>query len=107
MMVFSSSSSDSYGKPVDIWSFGMIAYEMVTLELPYASMKAHEAVTYIQKGERPSIPPSATGLPLPEDLPSYQPIVDVITRCAVFDPSARPLAAELCVMIEDKMREVR
>lgn len=44
-----------YDKKVDVFSFGMILYEMIEGEPPLASYEPYEAARYVADGHRPSI----------------------------------------------------
>ena len=105
-LAFSSSGvdvSEKYSMPADIWSFGMIAYEILTLQLPYAVLKINEAVERISAGKRPEIPPLPGGFPTEEDLEGYGPVVEIIEKTAVFDPAQRMSAGELLSLLEGKI----
>ena len=71
-----------YTLKADIWSYAMVSYELLTLQLPYGNFHMTDAISRIQKvclffavvgsycfsllfsqGERPPIPPSDGGLP--------------------------------------------
>jgi len=95
--------SEKYSMPADIWSFGMITYEILTLQLPYAVLKINDAVERISAGKRPDIPPLSGGFPTEEDLDGYEPVVEIIERTAVGDPSQRLTAEQLLSQLESKV----
>lgn len=105
-LAFSSSGDDmseKYSMPADIWSFGMVTYEILTLQLPYAVLKLYEAVDRISAGKKPDIPPLTGGFPTEEDLEGYEPVLEIIEKTAVFEPEKRPTAIDLLSMIESKI----
>ncbi|MGZ5968767.1 MAG: protein kinase, partial [Polyangiales bacterium] len=66
----------------DLWSFGVIAYELVTGKFPFASPPVLEALA-----GRHVPRPDFAGLPAD--------IALVLARCCDEDPAARPTATEV------------
>ena len=84
-----------YGERVDIWSLGMLLFELLTLELPYGcdQFVDFELLTAIANGVRPSFP---TGYY--NDAPfvnEWKPVIDLFVACTHLDPTRRPSAAAL------------
>jgi serine/threonine protein kinase len=71
-------------RPSDVFAFGLIAYEVLTGSLPYEGSAALRAL----KGETYAAPPSIRARCPMLDVA----IADVIDRCLLADPEARPLA---------------
>ncbi len=68
----------------DIFSFGMVLFELITKTVPYGDKSAEQIIHYLNKGERPSIPSDA-----PEKF------VKPMQRCWSENPSERPSAKQL------------
>jgi len=67
-------------KKCDLFSYGMILFEVFAHEIPYADLHDNVEVLFsITRGERPSIPPT---------LPPY--LHDLIKKCWEEDPKLRP-----------------
>jgi hypothetical protein len=97
LMTSRSKNEGCYTYPADIWSLGVVGFELVTLRLPYASLKHTEAVDYILKGQRP---------PLPSETPSeYEQILELLNKCTVLNPEERPTGVDLCESISRMIME--
>jgi serine/threonine protein kinase len=80
-----------YTFKVDIWSFGMVLYEMLVLCIPYKGISEEEILSYISKGFRPSIP---TDLPHLHNT-DYKELISLYEYCATADATQRPTTSEL------------
>jgi hypothetical protein len=83
-----------YNTKIDIWAFGMVLFELLTLDIPYRreGLNRFAIPAYIAEGNRPQLPP---------DLPtSFAPIVKLFRRCSEAAPSGRPTAKELVASID-------
>lgn len=76
----------TYDEKIDMWSFGMLLVEMVTLNPPYHGISTQEATQYIRNG----IPPSLDAIP---EIDSS--ILNLIYSCLKKLPSQRPSANEV------------
>ena len=77
-----------YGPLVDVYSFGIVMYEIATGQMPYhdfdaqfnnGEIQAHELLDLIAEGTRPAVPP---GIP--------PPYLALMCRCWSGVPSERP-----------------
>jgi serine/threonine protein kinase len=85
---------DSYSTASDVWSFGVICWELVTMQLPYENMNAirvaHE-VAY-----------NGLKLRLPPSLATERPVLAAMIRsCWATAPADRPSFDELMAILED------
>jgi len=102
-MIVDPTVNSPYTVKADIWSFAMITYEVLTLQLPYGNLQMPDAVSRIRQGIRPPVPPSPDGLPDADSIELYEPVLDVFEKCSVFDEHERPTAKELCELIHRKL----
>lgn len=94
----SDDAAPAYDERVDIWSVGMILYELLTLELPYArDENKHtwfELSGVIQSGQRPSLPSGYLSKR------SWQPVCQIFSDCTQLDAAQRPTAATLLARLD-------
>jgi serine/threonine protein kinase len=80
-----------YNNKADVFSFGIVLWELLTGKVPYADMTPLQAaVGVVQKGLRP---------PIPSTCPA--PLAAVIQECWERDPEARPAFDVLKVRLEE------
>jgi serine/threonine protein kinase len=86
--------SKGYNTKVDIWAFGMVLFELITLDIPYRleGLTRFAIPAYIAEGNRPQLPPDTP--------PTFAPIVKLFNRCSEAAPSARPTAKELVASLD-------
>ena len=75
----------AYDSKVDVYSFGVMLYEIVTGQLALRHLNQYQVLPFILRGKRPVIPDEV--LPFTRSL---------ITRCWSGDPSERPSFSEIC-----------
>eukprot|EP01117_Protostelium_nocturnum_P018843 TRINITY_DN7967_c0_g1_i1.p1 TRINITY_DN7967_c0_g1~~TRINITY_DN7967_c0_g1_i1.p1 ORF type:complete len:1128 (+),score=398.43 TRINITY_DN7967_c0_g1_i1:226-3609(+) len=77
-----SKSKVGYTVQADIWSFGMLIIELLTLKTPYHQYAQMEIPDLIMKGIQPKIPPITD--------PAIAPIINIMNRCLNMEPTQRP-----------------
>lgn len=86
------------GKKSDIFSFGMVLYEMLTLRTPWKKKNMTDVYMRLSKGERPEWPKNGDA-----DFLAAVPevIVNLVENCWAQDPKRRPNAEELFESLDE------
>lgn len=83
-------SYTKYEKPVDVYAFGMIVYEIMTLNLPFHDIKNDfQAFMAVLDGRRPEF-----------NVPVGEAYRNLIERCWDHDPSKRPTFEQIVYELE-------
>ncbi|KAI8561231.1 hypothetical protein RHMOL_Rhmol04G0322400 [Rhododendron molle] len=107
---------DMYGLEVDIWSFGCLLLELLTLQVPFSGLSESQIHDLLQMGKRPPLTDEleeALGLPddpamaqssteprIPEvELEITRFLVDIYNKCTQNNPTDRPTANNLYDML--------
>ena len=86
----------SYTQKVDVYSFGIVLWELITGLLPFQNMTAVQAAfAVVNKGVRPTIPIDC--LPV---------LSDIMTCCWDSDPNNRPTFSQVVKMLEAAETEI-
>lgn len=86
-----------YGRAADVFSFGILLWELLTGMVPYQDLTPLQAaVGVVQKGLRPIIPPNTPGS-----------LAAIMTTCWARDPSQRPSFEELREQLDELMESTR
>lgn len=72
-------SSNKYDNKVDVYSYGMILYEMVMNRIPFQGMKPIEITMSLKKGKRPQLTEEGN-----------ESIIKLIKKCWKQNPASRP-----------------
>lgn len=85
-----------YTQKVDVYSFGIVLWELITGMLPYHNLTdVQAAFAVVNKGIRPAVPDDC--LPV---------LNEIMTRCWDVDPQVRPPFSEVVKMLEKAETEV-
>jgi len=76
-----------YSEKADIFSFGMVMFEMMTLEKPYSDVPLAQKWAVMEKGTRPTMSDAVRA--------KYKSLLPVWEKCTALSPSDRPTAKKL------------
>lgn len=81
--------SSRYDTAVDIWSLGIVAFELVTGSPPYRKLQPNDAMIRIVRNSPAQLPNSVRGVAI------SKPLIDFVAMCLEKDPKTRGTAASL------------
>ncbi|XP_076903080.1 uncharacterized protein LOC143558035 [Bidens hawaiensis] len=103
-----------YGLEVDLWSFGCLLLELLTLQVPYAGLQESEIHELLSMGKRPLLTDELEALGPVEDTEASEPeteeykkektlrfLIDIYRKCTRDDPSDRPTADRIYRLLAD------
>ncbi|XP_019083729.1 PREDICTED: serine/threonine-protein kinase HT1 [Camelina sativa] len=86
----------AYNQKVDVYSFGIVLWELITGQLPFQNMTAVQAAfAVVNRGVRPTVPNDC--LPV---------LSDIMTRCWDANPEVRPCFVEVVKLLEAAETEI-
>ncbi|MCO5612595.1 hypothetical protein L7F22_066863 [Adiantum nelumboides] len=108
-------SKRPYAAEADMWSFGCLIFEMLTLQVPYAGLPEAQIHAYIQAGKRPPLPTKFERLVSEsieaaandwnslsdEEVKTLKGLVSLFISCTESNASDRPTALEALKSLSD------
>eukprot|EP00249_Psilotum_nudum_P023338 c28834_g1_i1 orf=729-4661(+) len=112
-----------YGLEADIWSFGCLLFELLTLQVPYFGFSDSDIHSFLQRGERPQLPSelrrvisqniqdsnASASMNLPhlshDEVEMLKVLVRLFKSCTESNPSDRPTALEVFTNLSAIMNE--
>ena len=89
-------------KPADVFSFGMLAMEIFTGQIPFVEQEnATEVVFQILRGDRPKMPKNAREVGLTVE------IWNLIESCWRQDPKRRPTIEEIVARLQELVNKTK
>jgi len=80
--VINAQTAGSYSFQADVWSFGMVLFELLTLKPPYSDVPSFDVPGKIISGIRPTL--------LRDLTPEYEPLMVLFQKCTEMQPQERP-----------------
>ncbi|CAM6083672.1 unnamed protein product [Calypogeia fissa] len=105
----------SYGLEADLWSFGCLLAELLTLKVPYDGLTETEVHSRIQIGQRPQLPAELEKLRSPasrvsdtatysaDEMEMLSTMVRLFYSCTEPSPSKRPSAQEVFSALDSEL----
>ncbi|MQL80067.1 hypothetical protein Taro_012525 [Colocasia esculenta] len=100
-----------YGLEVDIWSYGCLILELLTLKIPYEGLPQEEIQDCLERKQRPQLTPELEELFLADeeaaacsrlglsysdaDIKTLKLLIDLFYRCTRPNPAERPTARQI------------
>lgn len=84
---------ESYSSNADVYSFGICLWQLITREVPFATMTPIQAAYAVAEGRRPPIPPSTP-----------RRLQEIITACWDQDSHRRPSFTYIAMALADYAR---
>jgi serine/threonine protein kinase len=85
----------NYNEKVDVWSFGMVLYELTTNTIPYHSQSDTQILKEVCDNKKTP--------PLPEDVTCIHPILlNLMKQCWNWDPQQRPPFTQIVQILKNK-----
>lgn len=83
--------SDIYNNKIDVYSYSISLYVLLTLKIPFQGLKPFKISQMILNNERP---------PIPDDSSIPSALFELIEECWDGDPESRPSFSEICEKLE-------
>lgn len=90
--------SQRYSEPADVFSYGIVLWELLTRQMPYKGLTAPQVAMEVSKGGRPPVPPPSAEAPA-----SW---LALMRQCWADEPAQRPTFRAVLLALVALQREL-
>jgi sterile alpha motif and leucine zipper-containing kinase AZK len=93
-----------YTEKADVWSFGMVLYELTTNKIPYDYCRNEKGQMNLPKLVLEVLVDKKTP-PIPEEIEIHPTLRELMKQCWNWDPQQRPSFSQIVQILRDAMSQ--